>query len=204
VSFDAGGCIYVISPGSKARRALSGVGETRVAKQRIINTKFWHDSYIVNLKPTEKLIFLHLFTNALTNIAGVYELPIERVAFDTGISRRKVDPILKKFEEDRKMLFWNGWVAVVNFIKHQNLNPKNKIGIASELKLAPKELVDRLSIDYQRLGIPYDSSSHLNSNFNLNSNLNPNPNSASPKKVLTGFPQEIEEGRGELVRKWRM
>lgn len=188
--------------GRRPRRALSGSGEMSVAKQRIINTKFWDDSYILNLKPIEKLVFLYLLSNPLTNISGVYELPMERVAFDTGISREKIDATFKKFEEDGKIFLWKGWMGVVNFIKHQTLNPKVKQGILSELKRAPKEITDKLSIDYRSLGIPDDSLSHLNSN--LNPNPNPNSNSASPKKVLTSFPQEIEEGRGELVRKWRM
>jgi hypothetical protein len=173
-----------------------------VAKQRIVNTKFWDDSYIVNLNPKEKLVFLYLLTNALTNISGVYELPFERVAFDTGISREKVDSAFKKFEEERKIVRWNGWIGIVNFIKHQTLNPKVKQGILSELKLAPKELTDRLSIDYQGLRIATDGLSHLNSNSNLNTNLN--SNTASLGKFSTGLPREIEKGRGELVRKWRM
>jgi predicted DNA-binding transcriptional regulator len=197
----------MVSPGPKARRALSGVGDMSVAKQRIVNTKFWDDSYIVNLNPKEKLIFLYLFTNPVANISGVYELPLERVAFDTGISRQKVEESIKKFEVDRKIVCAYGWIGVVNFIKHQNRNnPKIRQGILAELEHAPKEIVDRLSIDYEKLGISKDGQSHLNSNLKPNPNLNPNPNSntASPKRVLTSFPQEIEEGIGELVRKWRM
>ncbi len=83
----AGGCIYVISPGStKAKCAFLVASTTKLAKQRIVNTKFWDDSYITRLTPTEKLLFLYLITNPLTNISGVYELPLKRVAFDTGFS----------------------------------------------------------------------------------------------------------------------
>jgi hypothetical protein len=174
-----------------------------VAKQRIVNTKFWDDSYIVGLKPIEKLVFLYLFTNPLTNISGVYELPLDRVAFDIGISRKKIEPILGKLEENRKIVLSNGWVGVINFIKHQNhANPKIKQGIVSELKRAPKEITDRLSIDYQKLWIGDEGPSHLNSNSN--SNPNSNSNTITFKKLSTSLPQEIEEGRGELVRKWRM
>ena len=128
-----------------------------MAKQRIVNTKFWDDSYILNLKPIEKLVFLYLLTNPLTNISGVYELPLERVAFDTGILREKIEAIFQRFEQDRKIVRLKGWVGIVNFIKHQTLNPKVKQGIVSELKRAPKELADSLSIDYQTLGIASNS-----------------------------------------------
>ena len=34
-----------------------------MAKQRYINTKFWRDSYIEDLDPIEKLLFLYLLSN---------------------------------------------------------------------------------------------------------------------------------------------
>jgi DNA-binding MarR family transcriptional regulator len=122
-----------------------------VAKQRIVNTKFWDDSYITRLTPTEKLLFLYLLTNPLTNISGVYELPAKRVAFDTGISLEKAAAIVKKLEQDGKLVAVDGWVGIVNFIRHQTLNPKVKQGIRLELKRAPKNITDSLSIDYQAL-----------------------------------------------------
>jgi hypothetical protein len=177
-----------------------------VSKTRIVNTKFWDDSYIVNLNPKEKLIFLYLFTNPVNTIAGVYELPLERVAFDTGISRQKVEECIKKFEVDRKIVCAHGWIAVVNFIKHQNRNnPKIRQGILAELGNAPKEITDRLSIDYEKLGISKDGQSHLNSDLNPNPNFNSNTNSnTDSSKKSSKQPGDIDEGRGELRRKWRM
>ena len=87
---------------------------TSVAKQRIVNTKFWDDSYIARLNPTEKLLFLYLITNPLTNIAGVYELPLRRVAFDTGITLEEVETILKRFEQDGKLVVADGWIGIAN------------------------------------------------------------------------------------------
>ena len=142
-----------------ARSSASDV--TSVAKQRIVNTKFWDDSYIAGLTPVEKLLFLYLITNPLTNISGVYELPLRRAAFDVGLSSEEVEMAFGKFEADGKVARFGGWVGVTNFIKHQTLNPKIKIGILQELKRAPKEVVDRVSIDYQSL-------SHSNSNPNTN------------------------------------
>ena len=177
---------------------------TSVAKQRIVNTKFWDDSYIASLKPMEKLVFLYLLTNPLTNISGVYELPLKRVAFDTGIAVEKVEGTIKKLVEDRKVVASGGWIGIANFIKHQTLNPKVKQGIVSELTRAPKELTDRLSIDYQALCGGLDSLSHLNSNFNLNNTPNPNSNVLPLGQLSTGIPQDIRERRNVLVEKWRV
>ena len=150
-----------------------------MAKQRIVNTHFWDDSYIVALTPTEKLIFLYLLTNPLTNISGVYELPtLSRVALDTGLEEKAIEEIIMKLERDGKVLYRLGWIAIRNWIKHQTLNPKVKRGILLELERAPRELSDSLSIDYDRLseGLPiaYDRLSDPNSNSNPNINTNPN------------------------------
>ncbi len=173
-----------------------------VAKQRIVNTKFWDDSYIAGLASTEKLLFLYLITNPLTNISGVYELPVKRVVFDTRIGADKIDATFKKFQADGKLVVADGWVGIVNFIKYQTPNPKIRQGVLAELKRAPKSITDRLSIDYQALCIGSDSPSHLNSNLNTNSNLNSN---ALPLGQLsTEHGKEMETRRRELLKKWRV
>jgi hypothetical protein len=150
----------------------------------------------------EKLVFLYLLTNPLTNISGVYELPLKRVAFDTGIAAERIEGVLKKLEKDEKVVLSAGWIGIVNFIKHQTLNPKVKQGIVSELKRAPKAITDRLSIDYQTLCIGFDNLSHSNSNLNTNSN--PNPNAFPLRELSTGLPQDIQEKRKFLVSKWQV
>jgi len=166
-----------------------------MAKQRIVNTKFWDDSYIACLAPTEKLVFLYLLTSPLTNISGVYELPPKRAAFDVGVEEKTLDKIFGKFETDRKIVRKDSWVGIVNFIKHQTLNPKVKLGILSELGKAPKELVETMSIDYRRLGRAPDSLSHLN----LNSNSNGRTDSLSEEKK-----REIQQKVKEIGIAWRM
>ena len=173
---------------------------TSVAKQRIVNTKFWDDSYIAGLSPIEKLLFLYLITNPLTNISGVYELPIKRAAFDVGLSIDEVEMIFRKLEADGKIARLNGWIGIKNFVKHQTLNPKIKAGIAGELKRAPKELVDRLCIDYQSLSIAYDRLSHLNSNSNTNSNSNGLP----LRELSTEEAKDIHRRTETIANKWRV
>lgn len=171
----------------------SASGDTSVAKQRIVNTKFWDDSYIAGLTPSEKLVFLYLITNPLTNIAGVYELPLRRAAFDIGLTNDEVESVFRKFEADGKIARNAGWIGITNFVKHQTLNPKIKVGILHELKKAPKEVVDRVSIDYQSL-------THSNSNPNRDFNLNFN---ALPfGKLSTAEADEIHRKTGALARKW--
>lgn len=90
-----------------------------MAKQRIINTKFWSDGYIIELDIIERYLYLYLLTNEHTNISGVYELPIRRMAQETGIESEMLEKILSRFTNDQKVYYHNGWVMIKNFSKHQ-------------------------------------------------------------------------------------
>jgi hypothetical protein len=140
-----------------------------MAKQRIVNTRFWDDDYTSNLDPIEKLLFLYFLTNTSTNICGVYEIPLKKVANETGIDKEMVTKIIARFSRDNKIFYQDGWVVVKNFIKHQNTkNPKIQRGIQIELENAPEHI---RNITY---AYPMDKLSHSNTNTNLNSNSNSN------------------------------
>lgn len=120
--------------------------------QRMVNTKFWDDSYIIKLDPIEKLLFLYLLTNPLTNISGIYEVSLRRVAFDSGIDSEMVGRILKRFEKDKKVVYKNGWIWLVNFVKNQNLNPSIKVGIKSILDDVPQQVHNTLGTGWVQGG----------------------------------------------------
>ena len=138
----------------------------------MINTKFWSDSWVVNLDPIEKLLFLYLLTNERTNICGIYELPLKFMAIETGIEKEMVEKVLSRFTKDKKIYFIKGWVVMKNFVKHQNQgSPKVKIGIEAEIAKIPMEILNKINdLDDKIKGM--DTLSHLNSNLNSNSNLN--------------------------------
>jgi hypothetical protein len=100
-----------------------------MATQRLVNTNFWKDTYIIDLDPTQKLLFLYFLTNPRTSLAGVYEISLREVAFDTGIDRDMVEKILNKFCADGKMYYAKGWLVLRNFVKHQRVNPSIQKGI---------------------------------------------------------------------------
>ena len=166
-----------------------------MAKNRIINTRFWHDDYISLLQTDEKLLFLYFLTNPATDICGVYELPKKIIVVESGIKEPRVNEILQKFEKDGKVIHSEGWIGVHNFIKYQVLNPKVKRGIELGLKSAPRSLLDRLSIDYNTLS---DSNLNLNSNSNLNVSYRTNPEEESKEE------KEIRTKRGQLAVKFKV
>src|SRR3990167_10891069 len=112
-----------------------------MAKQRMVNTKFCSDPWVMTkLNPLDRLLFLYLITNELTNISGIYEISEHRIAFDTGIER---DTLLKAMipRLAPKVLYHNNWIILVNFPKHQNLKSKDVVeGIRREFFSAPKRV----------------------------------------------------------------
>lgn len=139
-----------------------------MAKNRYLDTHFWDDTYILNLDPTEKLIFIHALTNPKTSICGIYEIAIKQVAFDTGIDKDMIiDKIYPRFEKDNKMVYLDGWIIIANFINYQKINPNVKKGIEDGLKKVPLNVMK----GFQRLS---KALNYLNINININYNLNNN------------------------------
>lgn len=90
-----------------------------MSNKRMIDTKFWDDSYISNLDPIEKLLFLYFLTNPITNLIGVYEISLKRIGFDTGLDKEMVQKILNRFTKDKKIYYFESYIIIRNFIKHQ-------------------------------------------------------------------------------------
>lgn len=115
-----------------------------MAQKRYINTSFWKDGYVVTLDPTEKFIFLYLLTNPQTNIAGIYEITLREIAFDTGYDDEMVKKILMRFERDNKVVYRGGWMILRNWEKHQSGSPKVETGIKRIKDSLPDWLQDLL------------------------------------------------------------
>jgi hypothetical protein len=124
---------------------------TNMSKNRYINTKFWDDDYIAELEPLSKLVFIYLLTNANTNIAGVYEITIKRIAYDTGIDREYVKEIISQLKQDGKIDREGDYVALSNFFKHQDYKGKRLEGakqIINSLPEAVKQMPCVIEMQY--------------------------------------------------------
>lgn len=112
-----------------------------MSRQRMVDTCFWDDGYVAALDPSEKLLFLYLLTNPVANICGIYEITKKRIALDTGFTDEVIETILARFERDKKVVYRDGWVALRNWIKHQNTKSEDtRKGIARQLKEVPDSL----------------------------------------------------------------
>lgn len=100
----------------------------------------------------ERYLFLYFLTNEHTNIAGVYELPVEVMSRETGLEKdhlEKLLPRLKgkiyfiriKYSEDGEE---NSWVFIKNFPKYQQANDKIKKGIESIFESLPPKIKEEI------------------------------------------------------------
>lgn len=152
-----------------------------INKRRYINTKFWNDTYVSDLDPIEKLLFIYFLTNEHTNISGIYEVPIKVVALETGIDKTMIEKILPRL--GAKVVYVGGMVVVKNFLKHQEtksdqtikgiLNCWEEIGIEKVKNLVDKGLYDIIGGSIEgayrgHIGV----SKYLDSNLDLDSNIN--------------------------------
>lgn len=117
-------------------------------KKRMVDTKYWDDEYITTLDPIEKLLFLYFLTCTLSSICGVYEINLRRVAFDTGIDKDMVAKVLGRFTKDRKILYLDNWIVMVNSWKYIGESPKVKKGFQVCISEVPKEIKAKFSTEF--------------------------------------------------------
>lgn len=117
-----------------------------MAKNRMVNTDFWEDTWVATLTPIERLLFLYLITNPRTNILGVYEIRLARIALDVGVEESSVERILSKFQASGRVTYMKGWMIVHNFERHQTLS-------GSSIEEAKKALAKSIPDDVYRARI---------------------------------------------------
>ena len=147
-----------------------------MARFRTIENGFWTDSKVVNdFTPDDRYIFLYLLTNPQTNQLGCYELPISKIAFDTGFGKTKITKIIKRLEEELKVIVYDeetNEVFIKNWYKFNWLNSdKTFICIKREFDLIKSEkLKEHISPLYKN----YMPHGRKNKKKNKNKNINKN------------------------------
>ena len=161
-----------------------------MGKQRYVNTRFWDDPYIVSLPIEDKLLFLYFLTTPVNNIAGIYEITLERVSFDTRYPIDRLLEVINRFQEARKIFYLDGFVIICNFAKHQSVNPKILQGISLILAELPKNLIEKM----HSLSIPYQyASNYTNVDTNVDTNIIlsvPDGTNAPTNKISNGKTKE--------------
>lgn len=86
---------------------------------RAIDQRYWTDPYVESLSATEKLVYIHLFSSAHTNLVGVFQASRRMIAFQTACPGPDVDAALERFRRDGKAVIDGGEVWLASYIRHQ-------------------------------------------------------------------------------------
>lgn len=135
-----------------------------MAKQRYIKDSMRSDNWFMWLDSVSKLIFTYLLTNDKVSICGVYELPLMKMMYETGIDQKILLESISKMEDEWKVILSKGWVGLPNFLKNQSMNGNMKTGAKREAEEVPHDIW--LSFwqkkGFQRLSKAFESFDILN------------------------------------------
>lgn len=125
-----------------------------------VQNRFWSDGWVRQLNALDRYLFLYLLTNGRAGRVGVYELPLDLMASESGIDERDLKGSMLQRLEPR-MVYKEGWVFIVNYPKYLiGDGPKFWAGVRNAFEELPEKIqalakdsgypMDRLSIDYSR------------------------------------------------------
>jgi hypothetical protein len=94
-------------------------------------------------------------TSPLTNIAGVYEMTVRRMCFDTGFQPEIVKKILTRFQKSKKAYYYMNYIIIPSWPKHQKYEKSTQImkGIVSVLRDLKPEIYGFLGKESQEENI---------------------------------------------------
>jgi DnaD/phage-associated family protein len=127
-----------------------------MAEYRQIHCAIWRDDWFLELSPDEKLLFIYLFSNENTNLAGIYKLSIRHAQLETGMDAERITTLLALFESAGKVVHLDGYIWIKNLRKYNaSRSPKTASAISAVLDGIPDCAIKRAYITYYSGGIPY-------------------------------------------------
>lgn len=118
---------------------------------RQIDTGTWDDPWFAELEPDAKLVFLYMLTNRRSTAAGVFEITIRAMAFETGLTPKRVGEVLELISS--RVRWWPEYqtIWVRNFLRHQAPSPNLFKSAWNEMLDAPGVIRDEVGETYPLL-----------------------------------------------------
>jgi len=177
--------------------------------ERRFDTGYWNDPDIMKMPTKVKLLYIYLWTNRHCNQAGLYEIALETIQWETGLGLDELPDLLQS-QSLKKKVSWlpeQNLVWVKNFLRRQSQSPKFLTAAAKCLKdISNNGVVDEfisfnaergLVIPYQypidRVSIPLYSDSYAYANAL----------SSSDKGGGLGEGNELTAADQEIITVWR-
>jgi len=115
--------------------------------ERGFNTDYWADSFVETLPAEGKLLYIYLWTNPQCNQAGLYEITLDRIAYETKLPVDSLPSLLKALEPKVKWYGDHNIVWIKNFLKRQAKSPK--FLVAASKAMNSIRIPDELRADFE-------------------------------------------------------
>jgi len=168
--------------------------------ERGFDSGFWGDKWVRSNLPYGRYLFIYLWTNDHCNQAGVYEITLETMSFETGLPEAELLGLLNSMTAKVKWLPDHDIIWVKNFIKRQSKSPKFLIGAAKCLKKIKDndlvaEVLEYNLINYS-ISIPYQ--------YNIDSVCIPPDLSCSVSRSVNKEGIEVVKEEGKQLPRSRL
>ncbi|MBA7465346.1 hypothetical protein ES707_00508 [subsurface metagenome] len=92
--------------------------------ERGFQTETWHDDWFQELSWEQKYLFIYLWTNSHCNQAGLYQITLLTMAFETKITNEALPQLLKSLSPKVEWFPEHNLIWVRNFLRHQTKSSK--------------------------------------------------------------------------------
>lgn len=110
-----------------------------MAIYRNVSMSFWTDSKVADdFTPEDKYLYLYLFTNPHTNLCGCYEISMKQMAYETGLTIKKVSALIRRLSETHDVIRYCEATKEVLILKWHKYNwtksEKFRIPLSKEIE----------------------------------------------------------------------
>jgi hypothetical protein len=126
--------------------------------ERRFDTSYWNDPDIMKLPMKAKMLYLYLWTNVHCNQAGLYEIALETIHFETGLELEEIPELLQLLKKKVTWYQEQNLIWVKNFLHRQGQSPQFVAAAAKCLKAISNNGIAKEFIEYNKrytLSIPY-------------------------------------------------
>lgn len=118
-------------------------------KSRAIQTRYWDDEKVVEFSSYAKYLYIYLLTCQYINVSGVFQLSAKKIQFETALTDKQFQEAKEELSIERKVLFYDGWVYVLNAEKNNNYRkiPSNEKTYQQEWERVPNKVKEYFTAD---------------------------------------------------------
>ena len=113
--------------------------------ERNFDTGYWSDPFVQGLTMEAKLLFVYIWTNRHCNQAGLYEISLRSISFETGIALKTLPSVLKSLSPKVEWYPDRDLIWIKSFLRRQSKSPKFTIAAIKTLESPriPEDIRDK-------------------------------------------------------------